>query len=165
MCQQKRHLLLPRSENERKTPFLGPPGRRQPVPESTSSLSQDDSHTYEMEGGEILPSTQMIPPSMIQQSTLQHLGEVKHNEYVPVTWEAKNNQDSINPFGKPDRHLYQSVSSNKKRPVSDVGVDLQNRWKLKKEHSKAGLANRSLPERNSNLSFQVIIHGRFLSNI
>lgn len=157
MCQQKRYLLLPRNHNERRTPSLGQPGRQLPVPESTSSLSQDDCKIYEMEGGDILPSTQMIPPSIIQQTPLQHLGEGKHNEYVPVTWETQKSQDSINPFGKSDRHLYQSVSSNKKRPVSDVGVDLQNRWKLKKEHSKAGLANRSLPERNSNLSFQVIV--------
>jgi len=108
-----------------------------------------------MEGGDILPSSKMIPPSIIQQTPLQHLGEGKHNEYVPVAWETKNDQDSIQAFGKQDRHLYQSVSSNKKRPVSDVGVDLQNRWKLKKEHNKAVLANRSLPERNSTLSFQV----------
>ena len=157
MCQQKQLLLLQQTQNVRRPPSLGPPGRRVPVPESTSSLIEDDCNTHEMEGGDILPSTQMITPSLHQQSSLQHLGEGKHNEYVPVAWETKNNQDSINPFGKPDRHLYQSVSSNKKRPVSDVGVDLQNRWKLKKEHSKAGLANRSLPERNSNLSFQVFI--------
>ena len=156
MCQQKQFLLLPQTQNVRRPQPLGQPGRRAPVPESTSSLIEDDCHSYEMEGGDILPSTQMIPPSIIKQSPLQHLGEGKHNEYVPVNWEAKNNQDSINPFGKADRHLYQSVSNNKKRPVSDVGVDLQNRWKLKKEHSKVGLANRSLPERNSNLSFQVI---------
>ena len=99
----------------------------------------------------------MIPPSIIQQTPLQHLGEGQHNEYVPVAWETKNDQDSIQAFAKQDRHLYQSVSSNKKRPVSDVGVDLQNRWKLKKDPNKAGLANRSLPERNSNLSFQVTV--------
>lgn len=157
MCQQKHNLLLPRNHNVRSHSPLGPPDRLLPVPGSVSSLRKDESQTYEMEGGDILPSTQMIPPSIIQQTSLLHLGEGNHNEYVPVAWETKNDQDSIQAFGKQDRHLYQPVNSKKKRPVSDVGVDLQNRWKLKKEQNKAGLANRSLPERNSNLSFQVTV--------
>ena len=124
---------------------------------------KDRCQTYVMEGGDILPPTQMIPQTTLQ----QHLvGEGTLNDaYVPVAWETENDQGSIQALERQGRHLFQpNVDCNKKRPVSDVGADLQNRWKLKKEHSKIGLANRSLPERNSNLSFQVILNSLNFDN-
>ena len=72
MCQWKHILLLQRNQNVQRHPNLGPPDRPLLVPESLTSLTKDVLQAYEMEGGDLLPSTQMIPPSIIQQTPLQH---------------------------------------------------------------------------------------------
>ena len=99
MCQWKHILLLQRNQNVQRHPNLGPTDRPLLVPESLTSLTKHVLQAYEMEGGDLLPSTQMIPPSIIQQTPLQHIGEGKHNEYVPVNWETNIDQESIQAYG------------------------------------------------------------------
>ena len=161
MCQQKSILLLPRSLNLRSYPPLGPPGRQLPVPESLPSSNKDDHQEYIMEEGNILPLNQIIPPSITEQPSLQHFaGEDKRNEYIPPVWKTKSDQNSSRCFGMQDGQLLQPVNSSRQRPVSDVGLDLHNRWKHKNENGKGVIANRSLPEQNMSLrvSFNFLVY-------
>ena len=88
-----------------------------------------------MEEGTFLPSSEMIPP-IIQQQPLRHLGDAQHNDYVPVVWRTKAEQDNIQIFRKQDGYLHQPGNTHKQRPISDAGIDLHNRWKRKNESAK-----------------------------
>ena len=161
MCQQKPIVLLSSAQHVQTHPSLALPVRQSPVPDNLMSLNTEENKDIKMEGGGMLPPTPIIQTSLLQQNSSlpQHPAEGKDNEvYAPLEWETKydhSNNGSQTAFGKQGNSHFQCGSSNKKRPVSDIGAELQNRWKHKKEPGKGALANRSLSERNSNLSFQV----------
>ena len=103
-----------------------------------------------METGTLKLSNHNLDPCITQQHQQPVLNtsvDTVSISYVPVIWQTANSRENMQMFGKGEGQLCPTKEEkHKQRPISDAGMELQNRWRLRNENGKGGLAQRSLPE-------------------